>query len=97
MNREHEIAQAIEDEMSVTWDRGNLVHKLPEGTEIKKKYYERPYRYQDVVEIWVLTNGQFVVYYSPTGAMHLFDTWVQALRFRKSRVGHLRTSYKAWK
>lgn len=88
--------QAIEDEMSVTWQEGNLIHDLP--APIKKKYFDKyPVRYQDFVEVWALENGQFVVFYSPTGAMHLFNKWQNAMRFRNSRVDHLKVSYKAFR
>ena len=97
-SRAHTEAKAIEDEMSVTWQIGEhriMINEFP--AKIKKKYYTRPVGYQDYVEIWALENGQFVVYYSPTGATYLYNTWKEAVQFRQGRVDHLKASYRAWK
>ena len=93
-NKTMEEAKAIEDEMSATWIEKQPIFNLP--APIKRKYYQRPYRYQDTVEIWSLTNGQFVVFYSPTGAKFLFNTWQEALKFRNSRIEHLKVAYRAF-
>lgn len=85
----------IEDEMT-TWrsEESRIITELP--AKIKKRYYQRPVNYDDTVEIWSLENGQFVVYYSPTGTKFLYDSCDEAKDFRKSRVSHLIASYKAF-
>ena len=88
--------QAIEDEMAITWDTAEKHRIFDLPAPIKKKYYEDPVNYQDRVEIWELENGQFVVYYSPTGATFLYDTREQAEAFRNIRVSHLRASYRGF-
>ena len=97
INKEHLEAQAIEDEMNLTWNpaKEHMIKVLP--SPIKKKYYTNPINYQDTAEIWILENNQYVVYYSPTGAMFLFDKWIQALKFHNSRVRHIKVSYKAFR
>lgn len=89
-------ANAIEDEMELSWQsmEDKMIRELP--SPVKKKYYEKPVGYQDTVEIWALENGQFVVFYSPTGAMFLFDEWIKAKNFRNIRAKHLRVSYRGF-
>ena len=92
-NKKWAEADAIETNMDLTWNPNleRKIAKLP--APIKKVYFEWPVSYSDTVEIWALENGQFVVQYSRTGAMFLYDIWDEAVAFRNQRVAHIHAGF----